>query len=680
MKYSIPLKFIAIVLTACALVTTILCAIGIATLGQMDLYDADLDSWLQRQYRSHTYSLAKNLGNRYANRTFSDAPQALLEEYAYYGDDESFGNRYNLEPDNWYYTISDSSGALLDTNRPASLDSTFWEYSFKIAATYLKTIEESVDPTMDPEDATLPQNYDIAYPLDQNGQQIVYLQYQNAATYTITVYLSRNAFSSYNGIPIFHIDMLYQARYSFIVTLAVSLLIFAAGLVFLCYISGKTYKTSPVTPGVFNRLPLDLYAVGAVVLCYFLVQAAQEILNTFFYYDYAYDIGGITLSSAVLLLASIIAIGFVYALAAQIKAQNRYWWEHSLIRNAGIWGSKSFRHISAGVCKLVPLIWRRLLLAVVLCVLLVVSVFLTVYQNSPYLLIAVILAGIAAICYCAYAYGSLLTGAKRMARGDLNKKIPHKYLLGSYNDLAGSLNTLAEVVVQAAQKELRTERMKTELITNISHDIKTPLTSIINYVDLLEKDPSEQARAEYLPVLNHQSQRLKKLIEDLMEMSRASSGSIPVDMTALDAVETVNQALGEFSDKLADAQLTPVFPSPDVPMPILADGKLTWRVLSNLLSNAVKYALPGTRVYIDLVQLESRVMLSVKNISREPLNISAEELTERFVRGDASRKTEGSGLGLNIAKSLMDLQKGHLQITIDGDLFKATLVFQTPEE
>ena len=679
MKYSIPLKFIAFALASCALVTTILCALGIAALGQMDLYDADLDSWLQRQYRSHTYSLAKNLGNRYANRTFSDAPQALLEEYAYYGDDESFSNRYNLEPDNWYYTINDGYGLLLDTNRPANLDSTFWDYSFKIAATYLKTIEESTEPTTDPEEVTKPQNYDIAYPLDQNGN-LVYLQYQNADTYTVTVYLSRNAFSSYNGIPIFHIDMLYQARYTFIVCLALSVLLFSAGLVFLCYISGKTHKTSPVTPGVFNRIPLDLYATATVVLCYFLVLAAQNILNTFFYYDYSYDIGGITLSSAVLLVASVILVGFVFALAAQIKADDRYWWKHSLLRNGGLMMVKVSRYVSNSANKFVSLLWRRLLLAVLLCGLLAVSVFLLVTQNSPYLLIAVVLVGIGTICYSAYASGSLLSGAKRMARGDLQRKIATKYLIGSHSAMADDLNTLADVAVQAAKKQMRSEHMKAELITNISHDIKTPLTSIINYVDLLEHAATPQEQAEYLATLGRQSQRLKKLIEDLMEMSKASSGSIPVEISTLDASEMVNQALGEFTDKLSAAQLTPVFQQPEGPVSLLADSRLTWRVLSNLLSNAVKYALPGTRIYVDLVQLEERAILSLKNISREPLNISAEELTERFVRGDVSRNTEGSGLGLNIAKSLMQLQNGHLQIHVDGDLFKATLVFRTPQQ
>jgi len=232
-----------------------------------------------------------------------------------------------------------------------------------------------------------------------------------------------------------------------------------------------------------------------------------------------------------------------------------------------------------------------------------------------------------------------------------------------------------QVAVVAAQKQLKSERMKTELITNVSHDIKTPLTSIINYVDLLQKPHTEEEEKQYLQVLDRQSQRLKKLIEDLMEMSKASTGNMAVDITLVDAVESVNQALGEFSDKLDRAQLVPVFRHTEPSVAMMADGRLVWRVLSNLLSNAVKYAMPGTRLYIDLMQLEGKVVISLKNISREELNVDAEELMERFVRGDGSRNTEGSGLGLNIAKSLMELQKGQLQLLVDGDLFKVTLIF-----
>ena len=217
--------------------------------------------------------------------------------------------------------------------------------------------------------------------------------------------------------------------------------------------------------------------------------------------------------------------------------------------------------------------------------------------------------------------------------------------------------------------------MKTELITNVSHDIKTPLTSIINYVDLLEKPHTEEEQKAYVEVLSRQSQRLKKLIDDLMEMSKASTGNIQVDIGEIDAVEAVTQALGEFADKLTAAGLTPVFHQSEENIMLLADGRLLWRAMSNVLSNAVKYALPGTRLYVDVSATQDKAIISFKNISGAQLNISAEELMERFVRGDCSRNTEGSGLGLNIAKSLMELQKGQLQLLVDGDLFKVTLVF-----
>ena len=266
-----------------------------------------------------------------------------------------------------------------------------------------------------------------------------------------------------------------------------------------------------------------------------------------------------------------------------------------------------------------------------------------------------------------------------MADGDLNRQIDSKHLIGCFADCAGRLNALADVAVVAAQKQLKSDRMKTELITNVSHDIKTPLTSIINYVDLLQKPHTQEEQAEYLAVLSRQSGQMKKLIEDLMDMSKATTGNMSVEIGEMDAVEAVNQALGEFADKLEAASLYPVIRCQEEKVMIRADGRLTWRVLSNLLQNAVKYALPGTRLYVDINRVEGNGVISLKNISREELNISADELMERFVRGDASRNTEGSGLGLNIAKSLMELQKGQLQLLVDGDLFKTSLIFPAAE-
>ena len=334
-----------------------------------------------------------------------------------------------------------------------------------------------------------------------------------------------------------------------------------------------------------------------------------------------------------------------------------------------------FGRASERMFSRLPLIWQWLLIGMVLALWLLVAVA----ERMEGMMALWCCAALAIVLYGANCFGALLEGVKHMRGGDLESKVDDKYLIGSFREFAGELNGLADVAMVAAQKQLKSERMKTELITNVSHDIKTPLTSIINYVDLLEKPHTPEQEKTYLEVLSRQSQRMKKLIEDLMEMSKASTGNIQVEIGKIDAVEAVNQALGEFADKLTAAGLTPVFRQSEENVYLLADGRLLWRAMSNVLSNAVKYALPGTRLYVDVSAVEDKAVISFKNISGAQLNISAEELMERFVRGDSSRNTEGSGLGLNIAKSLMELQKGQLQLLVDGDLFKVTLVFPKAE-
>jgi signal transduction histidine kinase len=320
---------------------------------------------------------------------------------------------------------------------------------------------------------------------------------------------------------------------------------------------------------------------------------------------------------------------------------------------------------------MLPLTWQWILWALVMCA----ALTLAILSGRLWVILAAAIFIAASFFYALHAFKLLYDGAKRMSRGDLNTPVDKEQLMGGFAEFATQLNALADVAVVAAQKQMRSERMRAELITNVSHDIKTPLTSIINYVDLLQNAQSRADAQQYLEVLSRHSQRMKKLIDDLIELSKASTGNMPVDIQSADAVEYLNQAIGEFSDKLEAVPLSPIFEAPSEPVYMRCDGRLTWRVLSNLLSNVVKYALPGTRVYLDLLRLDKSVVLSVKNISREELNISAEELTERFVRGDTSRNTEGSGLGLNIAQSLMRLQRGDMEITVDGDLFKVTLTF-----
>ena len=228
----------------------------------------------------------------------------------------------------------------------------------------------------------------------------------------------------------------------------------------------------------------------------------------------------------------------------------------------------------------------------------------------------------------------------------------------------------------AVDERMKSERFKTELITNVSHDIKTPLTSIINYVDLLEKtDIQDEKAKEYLEVLERQSARLKKLIEDLIEASKASTGNLPVNNEDLEANVFVTQILGEFEEKLANAGLELIINKPEKEIPVRADGRHLWRVVDNLMNNICKYAQPGSRVYINLEETEDKVLLTFRNMSKYPLNITSEELMERFVRGDSSRNTEGNGLGLSIAKSLMELMNGKLLLYVDGDLFKVVLEF-----
>ena len=476
---------------------------------------------------------------------------------------------------------------------------------------------------------------------------------------------------------------------------ALCLLGFAVLAVYLCSAAGCKPGIPEIRAGGLNRIPLDLYLVGGGCLVAGFVAGGVALTGYLAQSDlFTACCAGLLL----VYLGCLVFVGFCYAVVAQIKTPGGFWWRNTLcgwilrlcarfakwlesclsvrllpwlgrfgkklwvvICNCASWLEKRVNRF----ISYLPLVWQWLL-AGGACLLLVFASDGSFWSIILWALL---------ICYGAYCFGKLMDSVSRMSKGDLNIKVDDKHMVGAFSQFAQSLNNLANVTVDAARKQLKSERMKTELITNVSHDIKTPLTSIINYVDLLQKAQTEQERQEYLEVLDRQSQRLKKLIEDLMDMSKASTGNMTVDITRVDAVESVNQALGEFADKLDRAMLSPVFRHDEDSMPMMADGRLVWRVLSNLLGNAVKYALPGTRLYIDLARLEGNVVLSVKNISREELNVDADELMERFVRGDDSRNTEGSGLGLNIAKSLMELQKGELQLLVDGDLFKVTLIF-----
>ena len=272
----------------------------------------------------------------------------------------------------------------------------------------------------------------------------------------------------------------------------------------------------------------------------------------------------------------------------------------------------------------------------------------------------------------------IMDGLKKISDGELQYKINTDTLTGKQKVMAEYINNIGGGLDAAVENSLKKERMQTELITNVSHDLKTPLTSIINYVDLMKREnPTDPKIQEYLRILDEKSQRLKVLTEDVVEASKASTGNIKLEMNDIDFVEMVQQVIGEFEEKFQEKNLTMMVHFTDEPSIIYADGQRMWRVLENVFGNVVKYAMEGTRVYAEISNRNKKVTFSLKNISAQPLNISADELTERFIRGDVARNTEGSGLGLSIAKSLTELQGGEFKLYLDGDLFKVMITFAT---
>ena len=440
---------------------------------------------------------------------------------------------------------------------------------------------------------------------------------------------------------------LYDERYFLPAVAAASLALSLGLLIFLLWNAGRA-PGGQRNAGPAGFLPLEAYlllTVGGGALCLALMSnGAQNILGTVLWLLGLWG-GFLFFTDALMGICARARAGvlFRHSLSGAVLR-----WTWRLVRGFFRWLRDSFAAL--------PLVWVAMMGGV--CVLLGETVLL-----------------LAVLCRFFAGLHQLRLVSRKMAQGDLSVRVPAKKLWGPLREQGEDLNRISEGMSAAVDERLRSERFKTDLITNVSHDLKTPLTSIINYVDLLQKQPLEPQAAEYAAVIARQGQRLKKLTEDLVEASKASSGSLPVNAEPTDLAELLTQAVGEYAPRLEKSNLEPVLQLPGEPVWSMLDGRLTWRVVDNLLSNACKYSQPGTRVYVEAEQREGRAWLRVKNISRQQLNIPADELMERFVRGDSSRTTEGSGLGLNIARSLAELQNGEFGLAIDGDLFKAWASF-----
>ncbi|MFR8152199.1 MAG: histidine kinase dimerization/phospho-acceptor domain-containing protein [Romboutsia timonensis] len=436
-------------------------------------------------------------------------------------------------------------------------------------------------------------------------------------------------------------------------------------LIMNCFLIGLRNEKGEVILNAFDKTPLLVALIVLFILsmigCGFLIALTSENLTL--------------ILSGTAIGAVIVYISFVFFLETIIKRIK----SKTLFRNTITYRIlRWIKSLITSMTRNANMTVKLILIFIAFGILNIIGFGLSI-NNEPigfFILIAIWVYAFAKMHQWLVRYIEIKNAINEIYIGNTEVHLDEKRYKGSLNSMAIQVNDIAGGLSNAIQEKLKSERLKTELITNVSHDIKTPLTSIINYVDLLKKEkmPNEQAE-EYLNILDNKSQRLKRLTEDLVEASKASSGNIKLNIEKLNVNELLKQVSGEFEDKFKSRNLEEVMSLPEKNVYINADSRYMYRILENMYSNISKYAMDNTRVYIDVIPNNNRITIQMKNISKEKLNISTEELMQRFVRGDSARNTEGSGLGLSIATSLTTLQGGTFNIYLDGDLYKVIIEF-----
>lgn len=469
---------------------------------------------------------------------------------------------------------------------------------------------------------------------------------------------------------------------------------FILSALWLTVVAGRSNRTEGVALSMVDKWPTELTLIsigtGIGILIGWIAERGS-VWGRYSYYqyeksnEYVYQImsgrfmGEI--SGEDLIMTGVVAaiacfLGFLGYLSIVRRLKAHTFWKSSFLRMILKW----IRSIWRFLCRICRTFWKNR--GIVTKRAIVCAGFLFLHYLAfagggfVFLMLIADAAAVISLLGDAIAKQKVKTGIQRIADGEVEYQIPTEHLRGDNKEIAECVNHIGEGLNAAVEQSLKSERMKTDLITNVSHDIKTPLTSIINYVALLKRENFEDPKIQgYLDILDAKSQRLKTLTEDVVEASKISSGNIHLEMIDLNLVEIVQQTSGEFLEKFEARNLKLISNLPERPVLIRADGRRMWRILANVYNNAAKYAMEGTRIYADMVMTDNTVSFSLKNISEQPLNISADELTERFIRGDISRSTEGSGLGLSIAKNLTERQNGEFKVYLDGDLFKITIIF-----
>ena len=500
------------------------------------------------------------------------------------------------------------------------------------------------------------------------------------SNYTDPYFLESNGYSSFEAFLADHgairnIDaqQLEEHKTYWAVAAVAGAVLALMSLIYLVSAVGMRDEKGYIQISKFDKVFGEVQLAAIAVIFFggggYFVKLADEVIAGFYGYNRmptSYEMSlNIAATILVGMIASALGLAFILSNAKKVKAD--HWLDNTF--TLWIW-NKVFNEFYRG---------GSMMKKVVLTALLLVALSLSWFTLPLAILMILIL-----LPKWVRKYEEIREGVDEVNSGNLEYKIPVKGD-GELDELAEGINQMTAATNMAIQNELRNQRMKTDLISNVSHDLKTPLTSMVTYIDLLKNEGLDSPRAEeYLDVLHQKTDRLCQLTDDLFEAAKASSGAMPVEMMKVDFLSLLNQGLGEMDEKIEASGLDFVINHPEERYYVMADGRLLWRVISNLLSNVFKYSQDGTRVYIDFYDQQTKkgnvVIMEMKNISRHSLNVEPEVLMERFNRGDASRTIEGSGLGLTIAKDLMKLMGGGIDITIDGDLFKVKLMLKSAEQ
>lgn len=483
-------------------------------------------------------------------------------------------------------------------------------------------------------------------------------------------------------------EQLYDNRNVIPVVCCVGTVLALLCFIFLLCSAGHKNGREGITPSAIHEIHLDVYTVVVAVGAFTGLYLAVGWIGV--------NSSMINLIVLVVLFAAEVIWCTLYFMELAIRLKMGKWWQNTILYRVFRFFGRFCKGVFRGIVKLlrgIPMVWRTVLLCLMIC--LAEFLGLMMFYNDTGVLLffwaieKFILCG--AITFVALMCKELQEGSEALADGDLNYKLDTFHMVLSFKEHGENLNRIGEGISAAVEQRMKSEHLKTELITNVSHDIKTPLTSIINYADLIGKEVSgdakdtgdgagtetaqerEQHISEYAEVLLRQSRKLKKLLDDLLEASKATTGNLEVHPEVCDVSVLLSQAVGEYEQRFAEKKLETIVKQPEETVKVMADGRHLWRVFDNLLNNIYKYAQEGSRVYLNVEHDSQNIRIIFRNMSAYPLEMSPEELEERFTRGDRSRHMEGNGLGLSIAKSLTELQKGDMEIVTDGDLFKVVI-------